>query len=100
MVHELVPEIGSERNDTVPVVGAGVGDLDLDAVARHVVHAVSSDRYDGGQIEPLDFLREMRCVVEKEGELVPTLSGLLMFGTRPQNFVEHTDIALAHFVGT
>jgi ATP-dependent DNA helicase RecG len=99
-MNELVPRIGDERIDTLPVERAQVDDLNLDAVAQHVAKAVADDRYDGGQIEPLAFLREMRCVVEHEDRLVPTLAGLLIFGYRPQAFLEHTDIALAHFAGT
>ena len=99
-MNELVPRIGDERIDTLPVERAQVDDLNFDAVAQHVARAVADDRYDGGQIEPLAFLREMRCVVEHEDRLVPTLAGLLIFGYRPQAFLEHTDIALAHFAGT
>lgn len=99
-MNELVPRIGDERIDTLPVERATINDLNLDAVGQHIAKAVDDDRYDGGQTKPLDFLREMRCVVEEEGRLLPTLAGLLIFGYRPQAFLEHTDIALAHFAGT
>ena len=98
-MNELVPQIGDERIDTLPVARTGLADLDLDLVAHHVARATENDRYDGGATEPVAFLREMRCVVEQEGELIPTLAGLLIFGRRPQAFLEHTDIALAHFAG-
>jgi predicted HTH transcriptional regulator len=99
-VNELVARIGDERIDTLPVERAELADLDLDAVAHHITRATENDRYDGGTHDPLDFLREMRCVVESDGRLIPTLAGLLIFGRRPQSFIEHTDIALAHFAGT
>jgi predicted HTH transcriptional regulator len=99
-VNELVPRIGDERIDTLPVERAELNDINLDAVHQHMVRATENDRYDGGATEPLAFLREMRCVVEQDGRLIPTLAGLLIFGYRPQVFVEHTDIALAHFAGT
>lgn len=96
----LVPAIGDERIDTLPVEQARVSDLHLEGVVDHLTNARESDRYDGAQTEPLPFLQEMRCVVEYQGHLVPTLAGLLAFGRRPQAFLEHTDIALAHFAGT
>ncbi|GAC1564001.1 MAG: hypothetical protein NVS2B7_37930 [Herpetosiphon sp.] len=96
---ELVHHIGDERIDTLPVVHAQVSDLNLDAVAQHIRHAIETGRYDGGQKEPLAFLREMRCVVEQDDRLLPSMAGLLVFGYRPQVFLEHTDIALAHFPG-
>src|SRR5688572_4436092 len=98
-MNELVPRIGDERIDTLPVERAQLSDLNLDAVAQHVAKATLDDRYDGGQTEAIAFLEEMRCVVEQDGRLVPTLAGLLIFGYRPQAFLEHTDIALAHFAG-
>ncbi len=99
-VNELVPRIGDERIDTLLVERAQLSDLNLDAVTRHIERATMNDRYDGGQTDPMAFLEEMRCVVEHEGRQVPTLAGLLIFGARPQAFLEHTDIALAHFAGT
>lgn len=99
-MNALVPRIGDERIDTWPVERAQLADLDLEAVAQHIAYATVNDRYDGGQTEPLAFLQEMRCVAEHEDRLAPTLAGLLIFGYRAQAFLEHTDIALAHFAGT
>jgi ATP-dependent DNA helicase RecG len=99
-VNELVQRIGDERIDALPVARAQVTDLDLDVVAEHITRAAANDRYDGGRTDPVAFLLEMRCLVEDEGRLVPTLAGLLIFGKRPQAFLEHTDIALGHFAGT
>src|SRR3712207_4042574 len=99
-MNELVQRIGDERIDTLPVERAQLKDLNLEAVAQHIAKETDDDRFDGGQRDPIDFLQEMRCVVDIDGELVPTLAGLLIFGKRPQSFLEHTDIALAHFTGT
>lgn len=99
-MNELVLRIGDERIDALPVTRAQFEDLDLDVVAEHITRAASNDRYDGARTDPLGFLQEMRCLVEDDGRMVPTLAGLLLFGKRPQAFVEHTDIALAHFAGT
>lgn len=100
VVNELVPQIGDERIDTLPVVRATLDDINLDAVAQHISRAVENDRYDGTVAAPIPFLHEMRCLVEVEDRPTPTLAGLLVFGHRPQAFLEHTDIALAHFAGT
>ena len=97
---ELVSRIGNERLDTLPVADATLKDLNIEAVAQHILRARESDRYSGGQSEPLPFLHEMRCVVSYQERVVPTLAGLLAFGHRPQSFLEHTDIALAHFPGS
>lgn len=99
-MNELIPRIGDERIDALAVERAELTDLDLDLVAHHIARATENDRYDGGSTEPLAFLREMRCVIEQDQRLTPTLAGLLIFGRRPQSFLEHTDIALAHFAGT
>ena len=99
-MNELVPRIGDERIDTLPVERAQLADLNMEAVAQHIGQATMNDRYDGGQVDPIRFLQEMRCVVDHDGRQVPTLAGLMIFGHRPQAFLEHTDIALAHFAGT
>lgn len=97
---QLVPRIGDERIDTLPVERAQLSDLNLGAVAEHMARAAANDRYDGGQTDPVLFLREMRCVIEQDSRLIPTLAGLLVFAHRPQAFLEQTDIAVAHFPGT
>ena len=99
-MNRLVSHITDSRVDSLPVERATLDDLNLDAVEQHIARAIDDDRYDGRATAVLDFLCEMRCVVEQNGHLTPTMAGLLVFGHRPQAFLEHTDIALAHFAGT
>lgn len=99
-MNELVPRIGNERIDSLPLNDATIDDLNMTAVQQHIASAVENDRYDGASTEPIAFLREMRCISEIDGKMIPTLAGMLIFGRRPQAFLEHTDIAMAHFAGT
>jgi ATP-dependent DNA helicase RecG len=96
----LVPEITDGRVDGFPVATASIDDLDLHLVARHIAEALESGRLDEDPDSPSAFLERYRCVVMRDGALVPTLAGILMFGRQPQFFFPHADVGLGHFPGT
>ena len=94
-----IPRVSLEAIDALPVANVSLDALDLDRVAAHIEQARAYDRYSGSMTMPLPFLHELRCVASFQGETVPTLAGLLMFGREPQVLLPHADVAVAHFVG-
>lgn len=84
-----------EQIDALPVRGTSLEDLDLARVGRHLERARQNQRHDA-----LSYLRHMRGVVEVDGELVPSLGGLLCFGRDPQRHAPHSGVALTHYSGT
>lgn len=99
----LVPEITDGRIDGFPVANATLDDLDMRLVATHIESTLKRDKFDHGEVSPTDplaFLERYRCVVRQNDVLMPTMTGILIFGTRPQYFFPHADVGLGHFPGT
>lgn len=99
----LVPEITDGRIDGFAVANATLDDLDMSLVAAHIESTLKRDKFDQGEMspaEPLAFLERYRCVIRQHDLLTPTMTGILMFGTRPQYFFPHADVGLGHFPGT
>ena len=99
----LLPEITDGRIDGFPVANATLDDLDMSLVAAHIESTLKRDKFDHGEMspaEPLAFLERYRCVIKQNDQLMPTMTGILMFGTRPQYFFPHADVGLGHFPGT
>jgi predicted HTH transcriptional regulator len=84
-----------EHIDALPVRGPTLADLDLGRVERHVQTARSTVAADA-----LSYLQQQRGVIAVDGELVPTLGGLLCFGREPQRWLPQTGIALTRYAGT
>ncbi|KYG05075.1 hypothetical protein BE21_43015 [Sorangium cellulosum] len=91
---ELVRMLQSQNayHDELPVDGATLGDLDLDAV----------DRYLRALYEPSapsrrdHYLRSLKCV---EDGGVPTVSGILLFGQDPQRWFPDARVSAVRFPG-
>lgn len=97
---QLVPEITDGRIDGVPVSMATLAAIDMGKVETHLAVAIESGRIDVRPESPLAFLTHYRGIVEHKGNLIPTLAGILMFGSHPQSFLPHADVGLGHFPGT
>jgi ATP-dependent DNA helicase RecG len=74
--------------------GATAGDLDWEAVDAYV-QGVSGL----GDVPPEVALLRRGCLVEQDGERVPTCAGLLLFGREPQRWVRGSEIEAARFRG-
>ncbi len=87
--------------EETPVRGAHLGDLDLNLVKRHIDQANAGGRIlrpeEASSIDT--FLHYHRCVVEIEGQPVPTNAGILFFGRDPQRWVPQAEFVLGHFPG-
>lgn len=99
---QVVPEVGDGRIDAIPVGGASLEDLDLQAVQAHMATALGNDKLDAEHFnpsKPLAFLDRYRGVLQRGDTLVPTLAGVLVFGRDPQRWIENAVVALGHFPG-
>ena len=96
----LIPEVSDGRIDAFPVAQASLSDLNLERIKAHIANARERDKLDEDFTKTDDihiFLQRFGCVVWRNGELVPTAAGILMFGHRPQFFFPHADVGLGHF---
>lgn len=84
--------------DGQPVVGAKLSDLDLALVQRHITAARERDRL-RGPTDREDFLRHARAAVVVDGDLVPTLAGILMFANDPSQWIPAAGVDVAQFKG-
>jgi ATP-dependent DNA helicase RecG len=69
-----------------------MGDVD-----QHIASSRDQGRYQGSETDPIPFLIEHSAVAEIEKSFIPTVTGLLFFGIRPQRFLPHATIKLAHY---
>jgi ATP-dependent DNA helicase RecG len=88
----------SQTLDGQPVVGARLSDLDVALVQRHINAARERERL-RGPTEPESFLRHARAAAIVDGELVPTLAGILMFANDPGQWVPSAGVDVAQFHG-
>ncbi|MBC8162454.1 MAG: hypothetical protein H7Z42_14685 [Roseiflexaceae bacterium] len=83
-----------EHVDALPVRGTTLTDLDMERIVRHVQRARTVD-----MIDPIAYLRDRQGVVAVDNVLVPTLGGLLCFGTAPQRYLPMSGIAITRYTG-
>lgn len=72
--------------DVEPVPRATVGDLDPDAVRAVVGRAVARSRRTFGGLDDERRLQMLGALTQVDGQMVPTLAGLLALGRYPQEF--------------
>lgn len=93
----------TDRDDTdaMPVPGASRSDLSDDLIAGY--RQTLADRKPDSELLRLDddeLLAAIHAVARSEGELVPTLAGLLFFAPDPQRWLPGTFISFMQFAGT
>lgn len=86
----------SVTTDSQPILSAKVSDLDIGLIQRHITTARERGRL-RGPTEPEQFLRHARAVVEIDGQLVPTLAGILMFAVEPEQWVSASGVDVVQF---
>lgn len=79
-----------------PVTGATLADLNENLIREHIATAVRQRAY-GESTEPRDYLLRHRCVLEVDGQVVPTLIGMLTFGRDPSSWLPHAGIDVVQF---
>ena len=80
-----------------PVPGSRFEDLNMNLVREHIDTAIKRRSYDG-PAQPEDYLLEHGCVVrDEEGQLIPTLAGIVLFAREPHHRVSVCGIDVAQF---
>jgi predicted HTH transcriptional regulator len=85
--------------DCLPVRGVPEDILDLRKIAAHLERAIQRNRYTGSP-DPLDYLRERKCLIEVDGEQFATVAAVLCFGCHPQQFFPRASVDIGHYRGT
>lgn len=85
--------------DSWPVRMTTLNMIDMNRVTTHVAEALKRGRYIG-PTDPLEYMLKKRCVVEVEGEVYPTLAGILCFGRDPQQLFPNAVVDLGHYRGS
>lgn len=85
------------RDDQQPVLEAGMGDLDRSALTSYVERLrVNRPSAFASQTEEYILLRT-NVMVDVDGQLVPSLAGLLAFGQYPQQFFPQLNVSLVRY---
>lgn len=87
--------------DREPVAEATLDDLDAAAIDAYIAQV----RRDRGDVawpsgSRTDILRRARIAVNHDGEVRPTMAGLLVFGQYPQEFFPQLMVSFVQFYGT
>lgn len=72
--------------DSWTIEGAQMDALDLNLAQQHITKAQKEGRY-SGPTDPLAHLRYNQLVIDSTSGLVPTLAGMLAFGTDPERWL-------------
>jgi len=90
---------GEVSCETLPCRGATLADLSSALIARY---RERRSRHTAGALDLSDeeLLRNLGCVVEDEGRLLPTNAGVLLFCEDPYRFLRQNEITCAQFKGT
>lgn len=85
---------GQPRYDLEPVADAVIGDLDRVAFARTIERVRQTSRA-FSDVDEVTALERLRVLVRTEnGTLVPSLGGLLTFGTYPQQYFPQLTVSV------
>lgn len=89
---------GETSYETLPCRAAALSDLSPRLIARY---RERRNRHTAGVFDLSDeeLLRNLGCVVEDEGRLLPTNAGVLLFCEDPYRFLRQNEITCAQFKG-
>lgn len=93
-LRRLMLERGDVSFEAETVRYATKDDLDWNQVETYV-----STLSGMGGMDPEQVLVKRGCLLQKEGTLVPSNAGILLFGKDPQMYVRGSDITAARFAG-
>jgi len=94
-LRRLLLERGDAGFESLPVAGATLADFDQLRLERYF------DRIEiAPNEEPAQTLLTRGCVTQAEnGQLVPTMAGILLFGREPQRFLRSAEIICVRYAG-
>src|SRR5436309_3460220 len=96
--HLFIDQNALTRFDGRPIGGATIDLLNMDAVADHLARTAERPRFQGPK-DPMAYLRERRCVIEDNGQLLVTPAGVLCFGKNPQQLFPSAVVTVVKFRG-
>ncbi len=85
--------------DSLPIRRTSPDMIDLDQVSAHIAESIKRGRY-RGPTDPQEYLLHKACLVNVNGELYPTLAGILCFSRDPQAVFPNAVVDLGHYGGT
>jgi len=94
LLRRLMLERGDVTFEAEPARGARKEDLDWAQVEAYAAGLSGMGGVSGEQV-----LIKRGCLVQRDGELLPTNAGILLFGKDPQQFLRGADITAARFAG-
>ncbi|RIK44524.1 MAG: transcriptional regulator [Chloroflexi bacterium] len=94
-LRRLLLERGDAGFESLPAEGATLADLDPQQVDRYLDRiAVAPDE------DPVQTLQARGCVTTAaNGDMTPTIAGILLFGRQPQRFVRSAEIICVRYMG-
>jgi len=93
-LRRLFMQRGEIHFESEVVHQATIDDLDTKKIQTYINNLTGS-----ATIDPETVLLRRGCLIQYEGELVPTNAGILLFGNDPQRFVRGAEITAARFAG-
>jgi ATP-dependent DNA helicase RecG len=93
-IHRLMMQRGVIHFETQPPPGSTLDDLDWDRVRQYANRLEQL-----GHLAPQDVLVRRACLAEVDGDLYPTLAGLLLFGHSPSQWVHSAEITAVRYAG-
>lgn len=94
----LFQTVESIYYDEIPVIGSSMDDLDEEAVGE-LLEKIEEEGFEVAGIPRIRLLRNWRLVKEVNGEVHPTLAGLLLLGRSPQHFLPYVYISALRIPG-
>ena len=98
MNENQVDRISFRAIDSLPVRDTTLDLIDLAKVEAHITRAVERGRYHG-PTNPIEYLKQKRCVVAEGDAILATPAGILCFGYQPQEVFPRAVVDLAHYRG-
>jgi ATP-dependent DNA helicase RecG len=93
-LRRLLLERGGTGFESMAAEGATLDDLDPVQIERYLDRiAVAPDE------APEQSLLARGCVIQQNGDLLPTVAGVLLFGRQPQRFLRSAEIICVRYVG-
>jgi ATP-dependent DNA helicase RecG len=96
-VQMMLASRGRPIDDIAAVPQARISDLDAGLVASFCARVRARRPGAFGGLSDVDVLRLHRALVEHNGEMVPTVAGLLSLGAYPQQYFPNLNITFVHY---
>lgn len=94
----LYVKCGKIQVDTLPYPELKMEDFDSGMIEQYIVQR---EKQSGEKLNLTheELLRNIECVIEKDGKLIPTIAGVLLFHKEPQRYIKQADVECVRFKG-